>query len=142
MSLSIMASAQYGTAPNNYYPSSYNGSIFKGVVTESKDDQITLTSARGNSTESFTGRFETSCSVPTIKDEGLTMMPTDIPKGTTMTVFFNTRTKKVDGKKIKENLIIAIAFDIWKGQKVPENKRRICLCSENRVLQFRAFQAP
>jgi hypothetical protein len=41
------------------------------------------------------------------------MMPADTPKGTVMTAFFNATTKKVDGKRIKENLIIAIAFEVW-----------------------------
>ena len=140
--LSIHASAQYGTAPNNYYPGNYNGSTFKGVVTETKDNQLTLAFTTVSGTESFTGQFETGCSVPTVKKGGRAMIPTDIPKGTTMTAFFNTRTQKVDGKKIKENLIIAIAFDIWMGQKVPEDKKRIYLCVENQNVQFKAFQEP
>ena len=88
-SLAIGVSAQYGTAPNNYYPD--------------------------NKTETFTGVFETGCSVPA--RDGRRMMPIDIPTGTVMTTFYNAETKKVDGKKIKQNLIIAIAFEVWQGQK-------------------------
>jgi hypothetical protein len=138
--LSVSASAQYGTAPNNYYPDSYNGSIFQGVVTEARDDQIILTFTKGSSTETFTGLFETGCSVPTAKQGGPLMMPTNIPKGTAMTAFFNARTKRVDGKKIKENVIIGIAFDIWQGQKIAEDKKTIYWCTTSRHLQFRAYR--
>jgi len=138
--LSIIVSAQYGTAPNNYYPDSYNGSVFKGVVTETRDDQIILNFTKGSNTETFTGLFETGCSVPTAQQGGPPMMPANIPKGTTMTAFFNTRTKKVDGKKIKQNLIIAIAFDIWQGQKIAEDKKKIYWCTDSHHLQFRAYQ--
>jgi hypothetical protein len=138
--LSIIASAQYGSAPNNYYPDSYNGSIFKGVVTETKDDQIILTFTKGSNTETFTGLFETGCSVPRAQQGGAPMMPADIPKGTVMTAFFNARTKKVDGKKIKENVIIGIAFGVWQGQKVPEDRMTIYWCTNSRHLQFRAYQ--
>jgi hypothetical protein len=68
------------------------------------------------------------------------MMPPDIPKGTAMTVLFNRRTRKVDGKNIKENLVIGIAFDTWQGQKVPEDKKMIYLCTSNPIVKFRAFQ--
>ncbi len=47
--LSIIAFAQYGTAPSNYYPNSYGGSVFKGVVTENIDNQIVLTFTKGDS---------------------------------------------------------------------------------------------
>jgi len=123
--LSVIASAQYGTAPNNYYPDSYTGSIFQGVVAETGDDQIILTFTKGSSTETFTGLFETGGSVPTAKQGGPLMMPTDIPKGTAMTAFFNARTKKVDGKKIKENVIVGIAFDTWQGQKIAGQKESL-----------------
>jgi len=56
--LPIIVSAQYGTAPNNYYPHNYGGSIFTGVVTETGDNQITLTFTKGSKTDTFTGLFE------------------------------------------------------------------------------------
>jgi hypothetical protein len=138
--LPLIGSAQYGTAPNNYYPSSYSGSVFKGVVTENSDDQIVLTFTKDDSTQTFTARFETGCSVPTTPPGGPPIMPGYIPKGTEMTVFFNMRSKKVDGKKINENVAIAIAFDTWKGHKVSELKRQVFWCVNSQNLQFRAFQ--
>jgi hypothetical protein len=57
-----------------------------------------------------------------------------------MTAFFNGTRKKVDGKKTKENLIIAIAFDVWQGHRVSEDKKRIYSCTDQHQLEFRAFQ--
>jgi hypothetical protein len=140
--LPIIGSAQYGSAPNNYYPDSYTGSVFKGVVTENIDNQIVLTFTKDDSTQTFTGLFETGCSVPTTPPGGPPLMPADIPKDTAMTAFFNARTKKVDGKKVKENVVIAIAFDTWKGHKMGEFKKQIIFwCVNSNHLQFRAFQA-
>jgi hypothetical protein len=136
--LPVSMSAQYGTAPKNYYPENYNGSIFKGVVTDTADNHVTLTFTNGGKTDSFTGVFETGCSVPA--RDGRRMMPADIPKGTVMTAFFNATTKKVDGKRIKENLIIAIAFEVWQGQKATEDKKMIYSCTDQRHLKFRAYQ--
>jgi hypothetical protein len=136
--LPIITSAQYGTAPNNYYPLNYSGSIFTGTVTESASDQIALKFIKDSKTEIFTGRFETGCSVPS--RDGSRMTPTDIPNGTVMTTFFNTTTKNVDGKKIKQNVIIAISFDVWQGHKASEDKKLIYWCTDQRQLKFRAFQ--
>jgi hypothetical protein len=58
--LPVGLSAQYGTAPNNYYPENYNGSIFKGVVTDTADNHVTLTFTNGSKTESFTALRESS----------------------------------------------------------------------------------
>ena len=138
--LSMSAAAQHGTAPNNYYPDNYNGSTFTGAVTETRDDQIVLNYTNGSKTESFAGRFETGCSVPRADQSNRRLMPSDIPKGTVITAFFNSITKKADSGKIKENLIIAIAFDLWQGQKIPEDKKKIYLCTESKHVQFRAFQ--
>jgi hypothetical protein len=136
--LPIIVSAQYGIAPNNYYPDNYSGSIFTGVVTETGDNQITLTFTKGSKTDTFTGLFETGRSGPARDDRR--MIPTDIPKGTVMTTFFNTRTKKVDGKKVKENWIIAIAFEVWQGQRATDDKKMIYSCTDIRHLQFRAYR--
>ena len=137
--LPTIGSPQYGTAPNNYYPYSYNGSIFRGVVTENKDDQIVLTFIKGSSTQTFTAPFETGCSVPTTPPGGPPLMPADIPKGTAITAFFKAKTKKVDGKKITENVVIAISFDTWKGQKITEDKRKIFWCTNDQQLHFRVY---
>jgi|SRR5690348_11247087 hypothetical protein len=84
--LSVNGFAQYGTAPNNYYPDSYSGSIFTGTVTEAGDQQITLTFSKGNKTDTFSGTFETNCSVPSA--DGRPLTASAFPKGTVLTAFF------------------------------------------------------
>jgi len=42
-----------------------------------------------------------------------------------MTAFFNAVTKKLNAQKIKENVILAIAFDTWQGQEIAKEKKRI-----------------
>jgi hypothetical protein len=138
IAFAVAAAGQYGTAPNNYYPDKYNGSTFTGVVAQTANDQVTLTYTKGDKTETFTGRFEAPCSVPSTKGGGI--MPSDIPGGTVMTVFFNTDTKKMGGQKLKENVILAIALDNWHGQKIAEDKKKIYLCTGNAHVQFRAFE--
>jgi hypothetical protein len=70
---------------------------------------------------------------------GLPVRPADIPKGTAMTAFFKPRTKKIDGKKVTENVVIAISFDRWQGRTVAEDKRRVFLCTNGQQLHFRAY---
>jgi hypothetical protein len=67
------------------------------------------------------------------------MMPNDIPKGTVMTAFFNGETTRVEGQKVKENIILAIAFDEWKGQRVQEDKKKIYFCTNDKQFHFRAW---
>jgi hypothetical protein len=134
---STMMLAQYGTAPSNYYPDKYNGSSFTGIVTAASNDQLTLTYTKGSKTETFTGRLEAGCSVPRDDKSGRKMNAEDIPKGTSMEAFFNTVTKKVDQQKIKENVILAITFDTVNGQKIPDEKKLVYLCTNDRHVQFR-----
>ncbi len=135
----IIGFAQYGTAPSGYYPISYGGSTFKGVVIENQGNQILLTFTNNATTQTFTATFETGCSVPTNSPSGPPMLPANIPKGTSMTAFFNTRTKKVEGKKIKENVVIAIAFDTWNGHKIAEDKKKIYLCTSDKHVGLTAY---
>jgi len=129
--------AQYGTAPSNYYPDKYNGSTFTGIVTAADNDLLTLTYTKGNKTETFTGRLEAGCSVPRADGSNQRMNATDIPQGTSLQAFFNTVAKKVDQKKVKENVILAIAFDIVNGQKISDDKKLIYLCTNERHVRFR-----
>jgi hypothetical protein len=131
------ASAQYGSAPNNYYPDNYSGSTFTGEVTATSGDQITLIYKKKDKTDTFIGRFETNCSVPS-KDHHA-MVASDIPAGTVLTAFYDRESKKVNGQKEKENVIIAIAFDVWQGQKVNDDKKLIYSCSKSTHMKFRAW---
>ena len=128
---------QYGTAPNNYYPMKYTGSIFSGEVIEANSDQISMTYTKKGKTDTFAGRFEAPCSIPSADGRGMTT--SEIPKGTVVTAFFDAETKKVDGQKLKENIVLALAFDVWNGVKTPENSRRIYFCTNDRHLHFRAW---
>jgi hypothetical protein len=129
--------AQYGSAPNNYYPDQYTGSTFTGTVTEVKDGQIKLTYSKKDKTDTFTGHLEANCSVPTVN--GLGMTASDLTLGTVITAFFNGETKKVNGQKQKENVILAVSFEVWQGQKIADDKKKIYPCSTRHHLQFRAW---
>jgi len=132
------ALAQYGNAPNNYYPATYSGAIFTGTVSANKDDQVTLTFNNQGKVETFAGRLEKSCSVSSKSGRGMTAA--DFPPGTQVTAFFNKETKKnSEGEKAKENVIIAVTFDSWNGQKVTEDKKKIFWCTDNQQLQFKAW---
>lgn len=135
-----VATAQYGTAPNNVYPDKYNGSIFTGIVAQTKDDQITLTYAKTDKTETFIGRLEAPCAVPRADNSNRRMNASDIPRGTVMTAFFNSDSRKVNGQKIKENLILAIAFVTVRGENITEDKRRIYFCTTGGYARFRAYR--
>lgn len=135
-----LATAQYGTAPNNYYPDKYNGSTFTGTVADAKDDQITLTYTEGAKADTFIGRLETACSVPRADKSDRGMNASDIPRGTVITAFFNNENRKTDGQKIKENLILAITFARVQGQTIPEDKRMIYLCTTGKHVHFRAYR--
>jgi hypothetical protein len=142
MLLARVTFVQYGTAPNNYYPDQYTGRTFTGTRDTPKDvrsDHITLTSAKDGKVDTFTGLFETACAVPSTS--GRAMMPSDIPEGTVMTAYFNKETKKVDGQKAQENVILAVSFNVWQGQKVAEDKRKIYFCTNDRHLQFRVWNS-
>ncbi len=133
----MTASAQYGSAPNNYYPDNYAGATFTGEVTAASGNQITLIYKKKDKTDTFIGQFETNCSVPS-KDHH-PMVASDIPAGTVLTAFYNRETKEVNGQKEKENVIIAIAFDVWQGQKVKDEKKLIYSCSKSTHMKFRAW---
>lgn len=123
-----LAVAQYGTAPSGYYPPNYGGSTFTGVVVETTDDQITMTQDHNGKVESFTGRVETSCSIP--KSDGTPQQMTAplFPRSTQMTVFFRTVTKKIGEQKTKYNQLIGLTFNEYEGKPVPLQKRHLFIC--------------
>jgi hypothetical protein len=125
-----VAFAQYGTAPEGDFPVSYNGDTFTGTVIASDGDQLTLNYVKGSKTDNFTGRLAGGCAVPTTNNSNHKMTATDIPKDTVMTAYFNRVTKKVDGQKTKENQIIAISFEVWHGQKISDEKKKIWPCGQ------------
>jgi len=135
----LPASAQHGTASNGYYPANYHGDTFKGEVTEANGDQITLTHRKGKKTTTFVGTFERACDVPKADRSPQRLTAADIPKGTVVVAFYNTETKKVDNKKSTKNIIFAIAFDVWQGQKIPDDRKILYRCSDSSFTTFQAY---
>jgi hypothetical protein len=131
------AQAQYGTAPNNNYPDTYSGLSFTGAVTAGVGQELILTYKKDDKTDTFVGRLETGCAVASTN--GRTMMASDIPGGTVVTAFFNKEPKKVGSEKPPLNVIIAISFETWHGEKVTEDKKRIFWCTKNQHLQYRTW---
>jgi hypothetical protein len=119
---SIVAVAQYGSVPTGSFPPDYNGDTFTGTVTAAEGDQLTLTYTKGSKTDTFVGKLGAGCSVPTNDKSDRKMTAADIPQGTVLTAFFNRNTRKIDGQKVKENLLIAIAFNVWNGEKIEKKK--------------------
>jgi hypothetical protein len=60
----IFVSEQCVTAPSNYYSENCCGSIFTGAVTETADNQVTLTLTKGSRADRVTGLFESRCAIP------------------------------------------------------------------------------
>lgn len=133
------ALGQHRVAPNGYYPANYHGDTFTGEVTAANGDEITLTYTKGKKTQTFVGRFETACNVPKADRSPQKLGATDFPKGTVLVAFYNAVSKKVDNKKIKENLIFAVSFDVWQGQKIPDDKKLVYRCSDSTFTTFQVY---
>lgn len=130
---------QKGTAPNGYYPPGYNGSTFTGSVESTDAGQLTLLYASGRKQERFVGRLEASC---VWTDKGGTVHTVEVaavPKGIVLTAFYNSVTTKSGDQKIRENLILAISYAEQNGKTIPDDKRVIVGCSQQRIVQFKAF---
>ena len=67
------------------------------------------------------------------------MTAVSIPVGSGVTAFFVTTTHKVDGKRVKENLILAISIDSWGTRKIAEERQGIMYCTKSSTLSFHAF---
>jgi len=85
------------------------------------------------------GTFERACDVPKADRSPQRLTAADIPKGTVVVAFYNTETKKVDNKKSTKNIIFAIAFDVWQGQKIPDDRKILYRCSDSSFTTFQAY---
>jgi hypothetical protein len=102
--------AQHGSAPNGYYPLGYSGDTWTGEVASTDDTtrEITLTYTKGTKSETFTGVLKDNFQVK-MKDGSMKeLKPSGIPKGARITVFYQSKTKKVDGNKVKYSEIFQI----------------------------------
>lgn len=136
---SLRLVAQSGTAPSGYYPPTYHGSIFTGTLemVDENTQEITLVYAKGGKSEQFVGRMESFCRWKVRDGTAHTFRASDLPKGTVLTAFYNTTTKKSAGEKSKENSVFAISYVELNGKKIPDEKRLIIFCSEQTYTVFK-----
>jgi len=103
MSFCIAVFGQHGTAGDGYFPMGYSGDTWTGEVVSTNDTtrEITLTYTNGKKSETFTGVLKDNFQVK-MKDGSMKELnPSGIPKGARITVFYQAKTKKVDGNKVK-----------------------------------------
>jgi hypothetical protein len=103
MTFCIAVFGQHGTAPNGYYPLGYAGDSWTGEVVSTDDTtrEITLTYTNGKRSETFTGVLKDNFQVK-MKDGSMKELnPSGIPKGARITVFYQAKTRKVGGNKVK-----------------------------------------
>ena len=135
--------AQYGTAPNGYYPSGYGGDIFTGSVSavDEATGQITVSFHTKKKTETFVGHLQKSCDVPS--KDGNPMTALDLPIGTDVSVFFVTSVRKEGNTAVKDNLIIGIMFHSWDGHPVAQPSKKMYSCSTTPISHYwRCFGSP
>ena len=139
--LSAVMAAQQGTAPNNYYPVGYSGSIFTGKVVQATDDSITLSYVHGGKTDTFEAYATAPCNLPVSKTATRPAPLSIVQTGAVVTVYYETRTVKVGGRKQKKNQVIGISFLEVNGKSVSEEHQAIFYCIPGQpALYFRAFQ--
>jgi hypothetical protein len=103
MSFCRVVFGQHGTAGDGYFPMGYSGDTWTGEVASTNDTtrEITLTYTNGKKSETFTGVLKDNFQVK-MKDGSMKeLKPSGIPKGARITVFYQAKTKKVDGNKVK-----------------------------------------
>jgi len=138
--LGLPASAQYGTAPPAPYPIGYSGATFTGKVAETSDDTITLTNTHGSKPEKFEGHTAAMCHMPVTKTTTEPLPLSQVQVGTVVTVFFEPKTVKVEGRKEHTNEIVAISFVQANGKPVKAEHQAIFYClPPTAKLFFKAF---
>jgi hypothetical protein len=133
--------AQKGTAPNGYYPASYAGATFTGVLQASSSNlqAITLIHTKGNKSETFVGKFSAPCTWKVQDGAVRTLDPSKARDGTILTAFYTSDTKKSGDRKFTENTVIAISFVEVGGRSLPDNEKAIIPCTTERFSRFVAF---
>jgi hypothetical protein len=133
--------AQQGTAPNNYYPAGYSGSIYTGKVVQTTDDSITLSYVHGSKADTFEAYATAPCNLPANKTTTRPVRLSKVQTGAVVTVYYQSKTVKVDGRKQKRNEVIGISFLEVNGGKVSEEHKAIFYCIPGQpALYFKAFQ--
>ena len=132
--------AQKGTAANGYYPAGYNGATFTGKVVLTTDDTITLNYVHGSKTDTFEAYATAPCNLPSTKTTTQPMPLSQVQRGAVVTVFYEPKETKIDGRKEKKNQVIAVLFQEVNGRKVKEEHQAIFYCNPPIKLDFMAFQ--
>jgi hypothetical protein len=129
-----VVSAQYASAPTNYYPQGYHGATFTGTVSQMNNEAITLTYTHGSKTDTFEGYVAAPCNLPATRT-------TVVKKGAVITVFYERETIKTNGQKLKKNRILGISFQEVDGNKIADDQRKIFYCMPSPFqMQFKGFQ--
>lgn len=132
--------AQKGSAPNGYYPAGYGGSTFTGRVVQTTDSTITLNYIHGSKTDVFEAYATAPCNVPSSPATTVPMPISNVQAGTVVTVFYEGKTIKIDGRKEKRNQVIAISVLEEDGKKVPKERQLLFYCLDRPPrLDFMAF---
>ncbi len=133
--------AQKGTAPNGYYPNSYFGATFTGILQPENGDpqEITLVYTKGSKSDRFVGRLELTCSWKNKDGTVHAFSASEATRGTVLTAFYQSTTKKSGGQKSKENLVIAISYAEIDGKRIPDDKRVLISCSAEQFVRFKVF---
>ncbi len=104
MTFCVAVFAQHGSAGNGYFPPGYAGDTWTGDVVSTSDAtrEITLTYSKGNTAVIFTGVLIDNYRIKSQQDGSMIeLKPSDIPKGARIIVFYQAKTKKVNGNKVK-----------------------------------------
>ena len=133
--------AQEGTAPNGYYPAGYDGATFRGKVVLTTDDTISLNYVHGSKTDTFEAYATAPCNLPSTKTTTQPMPLSQVQTGAVITVFYEPKVTKIDGRKQKKNQVIGILFQEVNGRKVKEEHQALFYCIPGPgKLDFMGFQ--
>ena len=106
--------AQYGSAENGYYPSSFHGTVFTGTVTSANDETreviLSYTNPKNGKSQTFVGVLEEGYTVENKDGSHHVLKPSEIRSGAPIKVYFTVMTKKVAGKKTTVNTIFQIRW--------------------------------
>ncbi|MGH9776279.1 MAG: hypothetical protein ACRD50_15205 [Candidatus Acidiferrales bacterium] len=103
---------QHGTAENGYYPPTYAGDTFTGIVTAVDDAArtitLTYTDPKHGKTDTFVGVLDAEYTARWKDGTKHVVKPSDIPSGTKLEVYYTSSERNVDGKKVKIHTIFLI----------------------------------
>jgi hypothetical protein len=92
------------------------------------DDTVTLNYVHGSKTDTFEGYTTTPCNLPLTKSATQPTSLTGVPIGTIITVFYESKTINIDGRKQKKNQVLGLTFKEMNGKRVKEEHQAIFYC--------------